>query len=196
MVDKYQTVRLDSNRYSAPRACAFQSVTIKAYPHEVVIVHGGQVVARHQRAAGQNQQVLDPLHYLVTLARKPALLDHGGAYRNWKLPPAFAELRQVLEERLGPAAGARGYIRVLQLLADHPAERIAEAIRLCQARGHLDPASIAQEICRGRDSASPASHPVDLSACVCAEVVRQTTSPLPDLTHFDQLFSQGELGHV
>ena len=37
-VDKYQTVRFDSNRYSVPRTCAFQSVTVKGYIDRVEVV--------------------------------------------------------------------------------------------------------------------------------------------------------------
>ena len=73
--------------------------------------------------------MLDPLHYLATLERKPAALDHAPVYRDWQLPAAFAELRQALEARLGPRPGARHYIRVLQLLADHSVERVEQAIR-------------------------------------------------------------------
>jgi hypothetical protein len=30
-VDKYQTVTFDNNRYSVPRSCAFQTVSVKGY---------------------------------------------------------------------------------------------------------------------------------------------------------------------
>jgi hypothetical protein len=46
-VDKYQTVRFDRNRYSVPRGCAYQAVTVKGYVERVEVVAGGQVVARH-----------------------------------------------------------------------------------------------------------------------------------------------------
>ena len=66
---------------------------------------------------GRNEQVLDPLHYLATLGRKPAALDHAPVMRDWKLPESFTALRDSLEQRHGPMAGARQYIGVLQLLA-------------------------------------------------------------------------------
>ena len=37
-VDKYQTVRWDTNRYSVPRTAAFQAVTVKAYVDRVAVV--------------------------------------------------------------------------------------------------------------------------------------------------------------
>jgi hypothetical protein len=78
------------------------------------------------------------LHYLVTLGRRPGALDHSGVYRNWQLPAAFTELRTALEERHGAHAGSRHYIRVLQLLAEHPQARVRQAIEYCRAKGLLD----------------------------------------------------------
>jgi hypothetical protein len=86
--------------------------------------------------------VLDPLHYLVTLGRKPAALDHANVYRDWQLPPAFGELRRALEHQHGPRAGARHYICVLQLLAEHPVERVHEAIVRSRQGDRYDAAAI------------------------------------------------------
>src|SRR5882724_5673979 len=92
-VDKYQTARFDRNRYSVPRTCAFRSVTVKGYIDRVEVVERGQVVARHARSYGRDQQVLDPLHYLATLERRPAALDHAPVMRDWQLPEPFTRLR-------------------------------------------------------------------------------------------------------
>ena len=69
--DKYETVAFDRNRYSVPRQFAFQMVTVKGYVNRVVIVVQGQVVATHTRCLQHDTMVLDPLHYLATLSRKP-----------------------------------------------------------------------------------------------------------------------------
>ena len=97
-VDKYQTVAFDRNRYSVPRPFAFQMVTVKGYVDRVVIVARGQVVA-HARAVASSgtTMVLDPLHYLATLGRKPGALDHAPVFRDWKLPACFADFRAELE---------------------------------------------------------------------------------------------------
>ena len=106
-VDKYQTVRFDHNAYSVPRRWAFRAVTVKGYVDRVEVVADGQVVARHARGYGRGEQVLDPLHYLVALGRKPAALDHAPVYRDWQLPPAFTDLRATWRAGTarGPAAG-------------------------------------------------------------------------------------------
>ena len=181
-VDKYQTVRFDRNRYSVPRACAFRTVTVKGYIDRVLVVERGQVVARHARSYGHDQQVLDPLHYLATLGRRPAALDHAPVLRDWQLPESFTRLRQALEQRHGPAAGARHYVRVLQLLADHPPERLRQAVETCLRRDELHAERIGVEARRltGVAGASPVTP-------LC-----QFQVPRPDLGRFDQLLSQGE----
>src|SRR5439155_21093302 len=84
-VDKYQTVAFDSNRYSVPRPFAHQMVTVKGYVDRVVIVAAGQAIATHSRCQKRGTMVLDPIHYLATLGRKPGALDHTPVYWDWKL---------------------------------------------------------------------------------------------------------------
>jgi len=185
-VDKYQTVRFDTNRYSVPRNWAFQIVTLKGYVDHVEIVAAGQVVARHARCYDRHQQLLDPLHYLVTLGRRPAALDHSPVYRHWQLPPGFAELRQTLEARFGPRAGAQQYIRILQLLAEHPLERVQRAITGGAADAELIVHRV-ERLARRADEPVPAETPAVLAAIQI---------PRPDLTCFDQLLTPGEPAYV
>jgi hypothetical protein len=180
-VDKYQTARFDCNRYSVPRTCAFRTVTVKGYIDRVEVVERGQVVARHVRSYGRDQQVLDPLHYLVTLERRPAALEHAPVMRNWQLPAAFGRLRQALETRHGPRSGARHYIRVLQLLAEHPQERVQRAVETCLRQGALHAEGIGAETRRLTEAAGET--PV---TPLCQFQVAQ-----PDLGCYDQLLSQG-----
>ena len=131
-VDKYQTVAFERNRYSVPRPFAFEMVTVKGYVDRVVIVAKGEVVAQHARSRSPDTLVLDPLHYLATLDRKPGALDHAPVYRDWKLPACFPELRAELEKHHGAVAGARRFVKVLQLLVDHPLARVSQAIEACR----------------------------------------------------------------
>jgi len=181
-VDKYQTVRFDTNSYSVPRRCAFRTVTVKGYVDRVEVVERGQVVARHARSYGRDVQVLDPLHYLATLERRPAALDHAPVLRDWQLPESFTQLRQKLETQHGIRAGARHYVRVLQVLTERPLECVQSAVATCLHRDELHAEGIAAEVQRrgvaaGTRSVTP----------LCSFEV-----PRPDLGRFDQLLSQGE----
>jgi hypothetical protein len=194
-VDKYQTVRFDHNRYSVPRVCAYQGVTVKGYVEWVEVVTGGQVVARHRRSYEREEQILDPLHYLAALGRRPAALDHAPVLRDWRLPECFAQLRQSLEQRHGAHAGARQYIRVLQLLAEHPLERVQQAVAQCLAHQPLDADRIRARVVRLAEVRSAAATPTLDVPPECPSSVTplcQYQVPRPDLGRFDQLLSQGE----
>jgi transposase len=180
-VDKFQTIRFDRNRYSVPRTCAFRTVTVKGYIDRVEVVERGQVVARHARSYGRDVQVLDPLHYLSALQRRPAALDHAPVLREWQLPESFTRLRQALEKRHGGAAGARHYVRVLQLLHDCPLEHVQSAVQTCLRRDELHAERIGAEARRltGMAGSAPLTP------------ISQFQVPRPDLGRFDQLLSQG-----
>jgi transposase len=180
-VDKYQTVRFDCNRYSVPRRCAFRSVTVKGYIDRVEVVERGQLVARHLRSYGRDQQVLDPLHYLATLERRPAALDHAPVLRNWQLPASFTRLRQALETRHGPTAGARQYVRVLLLLDEHAQERVQQAVETCLRQGEVHAERIGAE----------ARRLTELTGETPVTPLCQFQVPQPDLGCYDQLLSQG-----
>ena len=105
-VDKYQTVAFDANRYSVPRPFALRMVTVKGYVDRVVIVADGQA-RRDPRSQYDYKHVmiLDPIHYLATLGRKPGALDHARTFRDWSLPGCFADFRA------GPGGAPRGHGR-------------------------------------------------------------------------------------
>lgn len=187
VVDKYQTVAFDGNRYSVPRQFAFQMVTVKGYVEEVAIVARGQVVASHERRLGKPTMVLEPTHYLAALDRKPGALDHAPVFRDWKLPACFAGFRTELEGHHGTAAGARRFARVLQLLGEHPLARVRRAIEACQHDQLWSAEAVIQRTrtlaaieATTRDGAAPAAD---------APAAPQVHVPRPDLGRFDQLLS-------
>ena len=185
VVDKYQTVQFDNNRYSVPRACAYRVVTVKGYIDRVEVADGRCVVARHSRSYARQEQVLDPLHYLATLGRKPAALDHAPVMRDWRLPESFTHLRQTLEQRHGATAGARQYIRVLQLLAEHPLARVQQAVEACKSPEQAQAERIAAVVQRLAER--DADVPVSLG--IATEHIQV---PRPDLGRFDELLTEGE----
>jgi transposase len=103
-VDKYQTVRFDGNRYSVPRRWAFRAVSVKGYVDRVAVVADGRVVAAHPRTYGHREQVLDPLHFLAVLGKKPAALDRVAAAIAHAGDRADAAAVAAAVERLAPNA--------------------------------------------------------------------------------------------
>jgi transposase len=154
-VDKYQTVRFDTNRYSVPRRWAFETVMIKAYVDRIEVVCGASVIARHTRSYARGEWIVQPPHYLAILGRRPAALDHSFVFAEWKLPACFDQLRAAFEEREGLAAGARQYVRVLQLLAEYPVKVVPEAITHCHQKMIVNADHIIATVRRQRDRPGP-----------------------------------------
>ena len=184
-VDKYQTVAFDCNRYSVPRSFAFQMVTVKGHVDQVVIVAGGQVIATHPRCLERHTMVLDPIHYLATLDRKPGALDHSPVYRDWKLPACFADFRAGLRALHGTMAGDRRFVRVLQLLGEHPLERVRQAVEACRIVQLISAEAVIQRTSTlgAIESRWRGSAPSDLELAAAPQV----HVPLPDLSRFNLL---------
>jgi len=189
-VDKYQSVAFDGNRYSVPRPCAFGMVTVKGFVDRVVIVSGGRVVATHGRSLERSKLILDPLHFLATLDRKPGALDHAPVFRDWELPACFTDFRARLERRHGLGAGARQYARVLQLLAEHPVTRLRTAIETC-LREQLVTADAVIRRARSLAAIEAAGRPGPRAPSEPAEPGRVDV-PLPDLGRFNRLLGDDD----
>jgi hypothetical protein len=187
LVDKYQTVMFETNRYSVPHRAAFAKVTIKAYVDRVAIVHNAQVVSEHRRGYARHESFIDPLHFVAALERKPAWLDHVPALRDWKLPASFEQLRTTFKESFGPRTGARHYIRVLQLLMRHPTTRIDRAIGMMIHKPTVTAELIAQAADRLADD--DGAEPPSIQIGQQNELIHRVQVPMPDLRRFDQLLS-------
>jgi transposase len=190
-IDKYQTARFDQVRYSVPKCYAFQTATMKAYAQRIDIVVASQVIARHQRCYEPGSQVLDPLHYLASLQRRPAALDHADVFRQWKLPAIFQDMRERLEARHGPVTGRRHYARVLELLDVHPVPRVRQALEQSQGFDGLDAEVIAQRTrqlaLREHLANTPAA-----AASAHADQALRVQVPAPTLDHFNQFLCPGD----
>lgn len=201
-VDKYQFARFDNVSYSIPREYAFQTVTVKGYVDRVQLIYQNAVVATHHRSYTFGDQILNPLHYLRTLERRPAALDHSNVYRNWKLPSVFFQLRERLEDRHGVRAGVRHYVRVLQLLASHPLARVQSAIEQLRGREGADANRIIRRV---EQSADRAKQPVgddmetpgmnSLHDEGVSDEVLSVQVPMPDLNHFNQFLNSPVQGN-
>ncbi|MHB8482040.1 MAG: IS21 family transposase [Nitrospiria bacterium] len=134
-VGRYSEIRVGTNRYSVPVAYAHRMVSVKAYPERVEIFSQGVQIASHSRSYEQNQDILDPYHYVPLLERRPALLDHGKAFQTWRLPEIFEQVREGLKTR--KAHPEREYIRILLLHGKYTTEQIAEALKKAEGLGCL-----------------------------------------------------------
>ncbi|GAY20395.1 MULTISPECIES: IS21 family transposase [Sphingobium] len=121
-------VRYRTNDYSVPTCYGFQDVVVKGFVDRVIILCGGEEIARHPRCYGEAMFVANPLHYLALIETKPGALDQAAALKDWNLPEDFQHLRHLLEVRMGNK-GKREFIQVLRLLEAMPMEVVTFAVK-------------------------------------------------------------------
>ena len=126
-VSSLSLVRYRTNDYSAPTEYGYHDVLVKGYVHEVVVVCGSEVIARHPRSYEREDVVFEPRHYLALLERKPRALDQAAPLAGWELPECFSRLRRLLEARLHKG-GKREYVQVLRLLETFSMAEVTQAI--------------------------------------------------------------------
>ena len=126
--DSLSQVRFDRNSYSVPTKYAYRQITVVATVEEVRLVFEDRLIARHLRHWGKEQFLLDPVHYLALLERKPGGFDHARPLEDWELPVCFGILRRRLEAELG-SMGTREFIKVLRLLERHSLAALKHAVQ-------------------------------------------------------------------
>ena len=89
-------VRFDSNSYSIPSEYAGKLVSIRIFAERVVLAVNGKTVAEHVRSFEKGRYVLDPLHYLSLLERKPGALRNGRPFLEWELPVSVRKVWEAL----------------------------------------------------------------------------------------------------
>ena len=172
-------VRYRCNDYSVPTAYGFQSVLVKGFVDEVVILCEGVQVAHHSRAYGQGVFVYNPLHYLALIETEPGALDQAAALQDWDLPADFQHLRHLLEARMG-SRGKREFIQVLRLLEVAPMDTVAAAVTQAIQLGAIGFDAVKQILLPGSRGGRPGSIWRPIPSCpspTCAPPGLRTTPP-------------------
>jgi transposase len=132
VVDDQSRFRYRDVWYSVPLSYRGREAVAWGYAEEIVVRSDGRPIARHARGFEKGQMVLDPLHYLPILRRKPHALDHAQAFRHWTLPLVYERFRQELERRHN-GDGLRQYVEVLGLLQEFTPAELTAALRRAAA---------------------------------------------------------------
>ena len=129
-VDKYATVIVDKNRYSAPTTYAGLKVQTLLYTDRVEIFHNGKKIARHSRVFGNNKWQMDPQHYLDLIYRRPQAFESARPIRQWRAqwPDCLEALLSRFTARRGDTKGVKEFIEVLMLFKEHDSSKVIEAV--------------------------------------------------------------------
>jgi Mu transposase, C-terminal domain len=184
-VDGSGCVRVRTNFYSAPLRAGTR-VQAKVYAEWVEICHEGELVARHERCYGRQQQVLDLEHYLEVLERKPAALAGSTPLKQWRergrWPAEYDRYWEVLIRRHGKQPGTRQMIELLGLGKKHGYVRLQEAVATALSISCGDVAAVRYLLTAG----SAAQPPLESSEL---GVLARYEQPLPQVQNYDQVLS-------
>ena len=165
----YSQAQYETNRYSVPAKQTCRTVTLKAYPFTIEIFDGAQKLATHARCYEREQDIFDPLHYLVLLERKPGAFDYAKPMKQWRKewPPVYQQMLSHLKESWPDGRGIQEFVRILMLHERFPVSQIELAIERSLRYGcvHLDGVLYClHELVKETDPVGPAqTEPLDLS---------------------------------
>ncbi len=161
--DRYSRVFFETNRYSVPVAYAGSFLTLRAYVDRIEVWQGGQCLASHKRSYGRGQEILDPVHYLPELAKKPRAWQNARPLKTEKLPPVYKAAMSALA--LKGREGVREFARIMELEPLFGRDTLALALEKALDLGVLNLAAVreyAAEIARGEGQLSSSALPAGL----------------------------------
>lgn len=145
----FSQIEVETNRYSVPTHRAVAKLRVKLYPFTLEIYRPDEkeALAIHPRCYGQQQDILEPLHYLPLLAQRPGAFQHAKPLRQWRAtwPAVYERLLAELQRQYPGGPGVRHFIRVLQLHQHYPADLIEQAVS--QALAYPCPNADGVELC-------------------------------------------------
>ncbi|MCQ3977068.1 MAG: IS21 family transposase [Anaerolineae bacterium] len=190
----FSQVEIETNRYSVPANRVAADLRVKLYPFEVKIyrLDEKEPIAVHPRCYGQQQDILEPLHYLPLLAQRPGAFHHAKPVRQWRAtwPAVYERLLAELQQRQPGGPGLRQFIRVLQLHQHYPAHLIEQAVKL--ALQYHCPHADGVELCL-RQLLQPEPIPVSLDLSQQPTLQGVGQQPI-SLLSYNQLLTGGRHG--
>ena len=170
-------VRADNNRYSVPAEYAGKVVSVRISAETIRVVKDSQVLAEHPRCFAREQLILEPLHYLSILEKKPGALRHGAPFQSWELPGSVSTVQQHLMKQKG---GDRAFVELLLLMRDTSLDTLEMACELALDSGVVN-ASLIQNNMR---QLSEPHRPKALSSSLDLKL---KCEPRPDCGRYDTM---------
>lgn len=175
--------------YSVPLAYRDREVVAVGYAEEVAVRGDGREIARHPRGFRPGELVLNPLHFLPSLRRKPHLLDHAEAFHRWTLPLIYERFRRELEQR-SPEEGLRQYVEIVSQLQTFSYRKLTAALRRAAAAQSFSPEAVRFYLRLGEHAGD--APVLDTRGRWGLPVVALER---PDLSRYESLVMREEQGH-
>lgn len=170
-------INMQRNHYSVPCELAGKMVSVRLYPHQVVVVFGDAVVASHERLVDRGCVRYDWQHYIGLIERKPGALRNGAPFADMPAP-----LKQLRHGLLRDKGGDRVMAQVLAAVPRAGLEAVLVAVELVIESGVLSVEHVLNVL--GRLNTAPTPPCVETS-------LRLKDEPLADTRRYDGLRSDG-----
>jgi len=182
-------INVQRNHYSVPCELAGKMVSVRLYPHRVVVVSDDAIVACHERLTERGYARYDWQHYIALIERKPGALRNGAPFAD--MPTPLKQLRLGLMRDKG---GDRVMAQVLAAVPRAGLEAVLVAVELVIESGVLSVEHVLNVL--GRLNAPPVPPNVETSLQL-ENVPQANTSRYDDLRHEDEdQLSTEEIGHA
>jgi len=135
----YSQVVFETNRYSVPSTYTGKQLVLRAFPFKIEVLSLETIIATHPRCFGQEEDVFDPMHYLILLEQRPGAFEHAIPVRQWRKiwPASYEQLLRSLQENKPEGPGIREFISILKLHQTYPADRLEKAVDAAVSSGMM-----------------------------------------------------------
>jgi len=175
-------VAYDNNRYSVNAIAVGRTAMVRAYADRIIVVHDGNVIGVHRREFGRDKIIYNAWHYLEILKRKPGALRNGAPFKEWDLPQALTEMRQILSLKTD---GDRQFVSILSVISIYGLEEVAEACSEAIDAGAASRDVVLNILARTHDD------PVTIPYEMPPHLPELKVPPLANCRRYDELLSGG-----
>jgi hypothetical protein len=172
-------VTFQTNRYSVPAHCAHEAIWLRAFSDRVEITNGRKILAVHTRC-----YILNPLHYLPLLERRPGAWDHAKPIQEWR------QSWPALKEHLTASQATREFVRILRLHEDYSEAIITQALEKaleCHCYSVDGVKQLVMGLKESLEKASLCDTPEMAEASIAMSAVSVEPVAWPEVGQFDRL---------
>ena len=147
----------------------------------------------HTRCYGREQDILNPLHYLPLLERRPGAWDHAKPIQEWRQswPVVYDRYLASLQEHLTASQATREFVRILRLHEDYSEAIITQALEKaleCHCYSFDGVKQLVMGLKESLESDTTEMHTAEAS--VAASVVSVEPVAWPEVGQFDRLLQR------
>jgi transposase len=181
----YMQVEFETNRYSVPYDYRDKQLVLRAFAFQVELVYLDEIIVKHPRCFGREQDILEPLHYLPLLEQRPGAFEHAVPLRQWRKawPAVYEQLLERMQASKPEGRGVREFLSVLKLHKDYPAKVIEKAVYMALELGAVHQDGV--ELCL-RQILEPDTKPEPLDLSDYPKLKNIGEQPL-DLQQYERL---------